>query len=239
MCKYNLNESSSELVAVKFANSDPTGNIEDMIPLFITDICSSESMCFYTQKPYDTNILGEKTYVNQRNCNTNHIWTKEPLDYVTVTYRNINESYTGTLKIITVEDHIVTGAGHTDDKTVLAKNNGCIHPFIQSGNVGGDDDRAVYATMMGKTSTTNNYPNVWLDAVRMYESSKEQRDSIDTVYKNSEYITIWTSNCQYVRQFYSNLKTAMPLLMGYRWHTQIFSQLTNSSGRSVTDFSDE
>ena len=35
------------------------------------------------------------------------------------------------------------------------------------------------------------------------------------------------------------MRKAMPLMMAYRYHFQIFSKLTNKSGSSVTDYADK
>ena len=41
---------------------------------------------------------------------------------------------------------------------------------------------------------------------------------------------------EYVADFYETMKHALPTLMAYRYHMNIFSKLNDLSGESVTNF---
>lgn len=44
---------------------------------------------------------------------------------------------------------------------------------------------------------------------------------------------------KWAKEFYDSLKKGLPVLMAYRWHSQVLANLTNKQGRSVTDYSED
>ena len=43
---------------------------------------------------------------------------------------------------------------------------------------------------------------------------------------------------KYLRGFYKHLKKAMPVMMGYRYQTQVINQLRNLDGGKISNYSD-
>ena len=60
-------------------------------------------------------------------------------------------------------------------------------------------------------------------------ATKRKKADATSLWENSNVVSA-------IGDFYDNLAKAMPLMLGYRYHSQIFSQFTNADGKSVVDY---
>ncbi len=82
---------------------------------------------------------------------------------------------------------------------------------------------------------TDKIPETWKDAIILRAKSLVSGYAAEKV---ETYSGIWMGLCGFAKRFYDNFATALPYLMGFRYHDQIYSKLTNKSGNPVTSFDD-
>ena len=147
----------------------------------------------------------------------------QPVDYVTVDYNGYGYKPGGVLKIVTLDarNKPINTSSLTLTSSSVAMDGG---KKI--------DDESVLAELLYPTTK---YPEHWRDAIIAQATSLSSSTSV----KKSGDDQYWQKNYGKIYDFYVSLKKAMPLMMAYRWHSQILSNLTDSNGRPVTDYENE
>jgi len=182
----------------------------------------------YNQAPKgtDTTFSGLLDYIYSSlsfNLNGDSKDIYQPVDYVTVDYNGYGyDESGGVLKIVTLDAR--NKPINTTKETLTSS-----RVAMASGKK--IDDESVLAELLYPTKNKK-YPDYWRDAI----IAKALDSSVSRKSGNDQY---WQNNYGKIYDFYVNLKKAMPLMMAYRWHSQILSNLTDSKGRLVTDYEDE
>jgi len=273
MGKYTLTEESIELMAVclcvvyKKKKNEETGEWPEdwtlagsnfagtCYPMFINKMCSALSPSVYGSGATSTSgtswirSLKVRDYSPPTEIDCKYAWTKEPLDYITITYRHMEgegedqrEVVTGHMKIIVHQENIAkTSSGLITSAAVCATKNKVLtcNPAPASEFKTRYGDVGAYATITDAWAGPA-YPPYWkfaLTKIAIANSTKSDKN----VGTYSEAKDIWshTKLVNFVKTFYTDFKKALPILMGYRWQHQVFDEMTNSSGRSLTDYEDE
>ena len=131
------------------------------------------------------------------------------------------------MKLITIRDkpHDATKSGASGKKAVLISSK-----IFNTNN--GYGRKVLNA--IGITTEWSSYPGAWAAGAKAFAhasvDSKELSNKAD----------LFTDRriLEFLYNFYKNIKLAMPVLLGYRFQKQIFSQYTNKDGKWVTDYDD-
>lgn len=162
----------------------------------------------------------------------NFVLTKEPTSYVTIDYHDgVNGPVTGSLKIVVIDEPISTKSA---DNAIYADNGG----VLSDGAILGDIDepnnkfKGVYYTIL-QTNTVE-YPVVWKDSLQKFAKALGLKNDNNSgkVFTNKECV-------KYIKQFYDDMKSAMPGLMSYRYQTQVFGECVNSLGKPLDGYGDK
>lgn len=149
----------------------------------------------------------------------NFVLTKAPTSYITINYNNQSNYPTGSLKIVVLDETLNTG---NPLNGIFPDNGGFQNKGILMDVQ--NDFRNVYWTITTTdTDKTLKNPLLWRCAIhRFAEWVIKNRYSGKNPYKNG--LSTWdckTSESRvvvkYVKEFYNNIKIAMPGLMAYRY----------------------
>lgn len=139
-------------------------------------------------------------------------------DCVTVTYNEQEDgSFSGSFKLVCFDNNVSYTA-------------------MQYATLSSSSLEKVIVTLE-KTNNNKELPNEWKGAIREVAHtpdnvSKSERTTAETVWTNPEVL-------KYVYKFYNTIKTAMPLLMAYRYYTQVCQGMINSQEQDVTNYDSE
>lgn len=264
ICRYGLDEQNMELIPLFLIDSYVPESEEDTeyTKYKTSALCSDYYVCLITYLCSGKSAISRFTEMGKRVSSNafgygrstlvyslpddNFVLTKAPTDYVTIEYGYNNPdseehewTRTGGLKIVTLNENIKAGDKYTGGDQVRA--DGDVMLDVQ------DDANSVYSAIT-RTDTIE-YPMVWDDARRSYVHRwyvVNYPDSDKRPQPSDKYIKFW--NCEsadsiaivkFVKEFYTHIKKAMPVLMGHRYQKYIFGDFTNSLDKSVLDYDDE
>lgn len=188
---------------------------------FITKLASVQSF-IVNRKPYSVG------------SNNEYAWKSSPLDYITIPYGPQGDR-TGNLKVVTSPHPIVDEAFPENDE-ILANNSCWIDNsmimdelFVQK-PIPEWWNFAVFIKLnnLSKKLRTGNSGSMYSGGVTIYSVSAPAIDILED-----------TNISKFVKDFYDNMQDLIPILMAYRWHSQVFSNYTNKQGISVVDYEND
>ena len=150
------------------------------------------------------------------------IFKNEPENYITVSYKDSDENITGTLKVVVITGTTVQiDTAGTNSEQVITYNK--------------SDTKAWKLIMVDNVFQPNwkPYPIAWRYGVRRISEVKGGDYSIDKYPQWNEIKVI-----KFVQDVYDNLKKALPLMMSCRFQKQLFDNIENRDGKSVSDYTD-
>jgi hypothetical protein len=238
-CKYNLTDENIELLHVgmfdkvtRTGTEGESGVFNDIPVMLLTNIFSQKSLR-YSKIAYGA-------------CpDDDRVFSKPPINYVTITYSS------GTLKIVVLDEEIKTNEVDSE------------HIFPDTGNISnaGVTINLSYPTNYGiywtiTQTKAEEYPLIWryvlytLSKYKLKEwlvnNWKENVTDSEMEAEISRCNTLWNGTSEdsinvirFAKDFYTNVKKAMPLLLSHRYQTEILGQYTNSLGKSLVDYSDD
>ena len=206
-------------------------------PMTLTILVSSESVRKDGSTYYDT-TFGD--WLNKYAFSNNMVYE----DAVTITYRrNIGTEdqpvyeTTGTMKII----GLTTTVSGLFNHLAFGPLEGC--QITRQTTFWSD----IMKVLLDKND--DSYPGMWKRAIAEYAKEEyEKAVSWTSPVRLGEIAqtaqTIWSDPTiyQFVKQMYDNMKVASPLLMSYRYYTQMFKNMKNNCGEhgnQVTDYDDD
>ena len=219
VCKFTLNENSVELIGVTIVQNRGESGTE-----FKSGYMSSS----YHAALMSSIISGKSLAVQYSKwTNYSYAWTSSPYDFVTITYRDSNGNPTGTLKVITHPNKFVNSSkAGVKAKQVLV------------------DGGYILSSYKVRSALFNQNPNIdipqyWVDAIK-YHAYKTYRPAW-SVNRISTGKSMFSNPAivRFVKKFYDSLKKALPLMLGYRYQSQILSKFVNKDGMSVVDYENE
>lgn len=189
---------------------------------FITKLASVQSFIVNT-KPYSVG------------SNNEYAWKSPPLDYITIPYGPQGDR-TGNLKVVT-SPHPIVDEAFPENNEILANNSCWIDNslimdelFVQK-PIPEWWNFAVFIKLnnLSKKLNTGNSGSMTYGGVTIYSVSAPTSDILEDDNNIS----------QFVKDFYDNMQDLIPILLAYRWHSQVFSNYTNKQGISVVDYEND
>lgn len=236
-CKYTCTEESIELIAAalydKYTVSGDTetpagsGMSLDFHVLLIDCLYSALS----NRMAYEGIVLntkhGTSSSIRGKFPDDNYALTNEPTSFVTIDYHDGEGGpTTGSLKILTLADKFSTDRA---DIYIFAD---------RKAKVPVNTLRSVYWTI--NQTNTKEFPVIWKLALHRLVCKNHASNPFTDGRK------IWSGESpesrivvRFAREFYDNLRTAMPAMLAYRYQNQVFSEFTNSLGKSLVDYEDQ
>lgn len=225
MCKWNLTQDSIEQVGIVF-NARYSQVEEDGQTVWRHHSTRKDVVESKYQYAELTEILSSESICIRRDWTrrNSHIWTTTPIDYVTITYERDGHT-TGSLKIVVMnEGYQFTTSGQCTGSAMVPVMN-----YIM--NMAAKELRS---TLIDITTTNwQDYPFTWDRAIAKKASSAgEPGVSSETNWKES-------GNIDAVYKLYQNIEKAMPLLLSYRYYSEIFSLYSNGRKFSLVDYDND
>ena len=173
------------------------------------------------------NSFGNQVTKRGKFPNDNYALTNEPTSFVTIDYHDGEGGpTTGSLKILTLADEFSTDRA---DIYIFAD---------RKAKVPVNTLRSVYWTI--NQTNTKEFPVIWKLALHRLACKNHDSNPFTDGSK------IWSGKTEesrivvrFAREFYDNLRTAMPAMLAYRYQNQVFSEFTNSLGKSLVDYEDQ
>ena len=170
----------------------------------------------------------------------NYILTKAPTGYVTIDYKGgENGETTGSLKIVVLDESLINGS---NPEAGIFPDTGGFQSYgvtIFTNNTTNSLFRSLYWTI--NQTHTSEYPIIWKYARHLLS----RWATYHGIGNHSAKADVWKCDTpesreivRYVKEFYDNMKIAMPGLMAYRYQHQVFAEFTNKLGKSLVDYED-
>lgn len=103
--------------------------------------------------------------------NNNYVFTKEPIDYVTIDYNKDNGSSTGSLKVVVVDEPI----NRTDPRKAIFPDNAGVYEYGMTIDMLDKSNSKIYSAMT--RTDTSEYPLVWRNALHKFAAYKDASNS--------------------------------------------------------------